>query len=134
MGFSHETTTHHFRLFKDGGEIAIEADYPNEAASISQIRGHLTHIAKLISAGNFDVPLFIHDATPPGVATRTQWKDEIRYQYFETERGARIRIKTVSPQATDAVHAFLLFQMADHQTGDSPRTEDEPQKSNWFGN
>src|SRR5579863_5310721 len=25
MGFSHEATTHHFRLFKDGGEIAVSA-------------------------------------------------------------------------------------------------------------
>jgi hypothetical protein len=25
MGFSHEATTHHFRLFKDGGGIAVTA-------------------------------------------------------------------------------------------------------------
>ena len=41
MGFSHEATTHHFRLFKDGGEIAVTAKDPNDKASIEQIRTHL---------------------------------------------------------------------------------------------
>jgi len=126
MGFSHETATHHFRLFKDGGEIAVEANDPNDTATVGQIRGHLTHIAKLFSAGNFEVPRFIHDTNPPGVATMSQRKNEIRYQYFETDRGGRIRISATSPQATDAVHAFLLFQIADHQAGDSPRIADDP--------
>ena len=26
MGFSHEKTTHHFRLYKDGGAIEVEAN------------------------------------------------------------------------------------------------------------
>src|SRR5207249_10021440 len=41
MGFSHEATTHHFRLFKDGGEIAVTAKDPSDKASIDQIRSHL---------------------------------------------------------------------------------------------
>jgi hypothetical protein len=28
MGFSHETTVHHFRLFKNGGEIVAETNDP----------------------------------------------------------------------------------------------------------
>jgi hypothetical protein len=60
-------------------------------------------------------------------AGMTQLKDQIRYQWFETDRGARVRITAASPQATDAVHAFLLFQMADHQTGDSPKIANELQ-------
>ena len=47
MGFSHEATTHHFRLFKDGGEIAVTAKDPNDKASIEQIRSHLGHITKM---------------------------------------------------------------------------------------
>ena len=38
MGFSHEATTHHFRLFKDGGEIGVTAKDPNDKAGIEQIR------------------------------------------------------------------------------------------------
>jgi|SRR5271155_287120 len=128
MGFSHETATHHFRLFKDGGEISVDANDPKDTATVGQIRGHLTHVAKLFSAGNFEVPMFIHDTNPPGVATMSRRKDEIQYQYIETDRGGRIRIITTSPQTTDAVHAFLLFQMADHQTGDSPKIIDDLQK------
>jgi hypothetical protein len=121
MGFSHETTAHHFRLFRDGGEIEVHANDVTDVASVSQIRAHLAHIAKLFSAGDFDVPMFIHDTTPPGVTTMAQRKDQIRYVFVETERGARVRITTTDPQATDAVHAFLLFQIADHHTEDSPK-------------
>jgi len=127
MGFSQETTTHHFRLFKDGGEIAVDANDSKDSASVGEIRAHLGHMAKLFSAGNFDVPMFVHDTTPPGAATMAQRKDEIRYQYFETERGARLRITAGSHQSTDAIHAFLLFQIADHRTGDSPKIADELQ-------
>lgn len=43
-------------------------------------------------------------------------------------RGALIRITDGSPSSTDGVHAFLLFKIADHQTGDSPKIADEPGK------
>ncbi len=121
MGFSLETTTHHFRLFRDGGEIEVQANDVTDVTRVSQIRAHLAHIAKLFSAGDFDVPMFIHDTKPPGVTTMALRKDQIRYGFVETERGARVRITTTDPQTTDAVHAFLLFQIADHHTGDSPK-------------
>jgi hypothetical protein len=69
--------------------------------------------------------MFIHDTTPPGATTMAQRKDQIRYEYFETDRGAKVRIMTADPRATDAVHAFLLFQIADHHTGDSPKIADQ---------
>jgi hypothetical protein len=125
MGFSHEATTHHFRLFKDGGEIAVGANDAKDKSSIDQIRTHLGHIAKMFAAGNFNAPMIIHDANPPGVATMTRLKDQIRYEFSETERGARIRLVTASPETTDAVHAFLLFQIVDHQTGDAPTISEE---------
>jgi len=34
MGFSHGRTIHHFRLFKDGGEIVVDANDPNDKSSI----------------------------------------------------------------------------------------------------
>ncbi len=120
MGFSHEATTHHFRLFKDGGEIALTAKDPSDKASIDQIRSHLGHITKMFSSGNFKAPMLIHDTNPPGTATMTRLKEQIRYEFSEIERGARIRLVAAGPETTDAVHAFLLFQIADHQTGDAP--------------
>ena len=126
MGFSHEKTMHHFRLFKDGGEIVVAVNDPKDKASIDQIRTHLGHIAGMFSAGNFHAPMLIHDTNPPGAATMTRLKDQIHYKFAETESGARIRIVASSAEATDAVHAFLLFQIVDHQTGDSPAIAQEP--------
>src|SRR5712664_1031968 len=120
MGFYHEAATHHFRLFKDGGEIAVTAKDPNDKASIDQIRTHLGHIAKMFASGNFNAPMLIHDTNPPGIATMTRLKEQIRYEFSETGSGARIRLVAASPETTDAVHAFLLFQIVDHQTGDAP--------------
>jgi hypothetical protein len=128
MGFSHEGTTHHFRLFKDGGEIAVTAMDPNDKASIEQIRAHLGHIAKMFSSGNFKAPMLIHDTNAPGTATMTRLKEQIRYEFSETDRGARIQLVTIGPETTDAVHAFLLFQIVDHQTGDAPTIGDDLSK------
>jgi hypothetical protein len=128
MGFSHEATTHHFRLFTDGGEIVVTARDPNDKASIEQIRTHLGHISKMFSTGNFNAPMLIHDTNPPGAATMTRLKEQIHYEFSETERGARIRLVTASSETTDAVHAFLLFQIVDHQTGDAPTIGDDLSK------
>ena len=120
MGFSHALTTHHFRLLKDGGEIIVQADDLSDKASVEQIRIHLNHIVGMFANGNFDAPMFIHDTNPPGIATMIRLKSAIRYTITETETGAKIRILTSSPETTDAVHAFLLFQIIDHHTGDIP--------------
>ncbi|MEP7274499.1 MAG: hypothetical protein ABI882_23615 [Acidobacteriota bacterium] len=57
MGFSHEKTTHHFRLKTDGGSIEVEANDPRDTASRDQIRTHLQHIASKFSAGDFNAPM-----------------------------------------------------------------------------
>ena len=120
MGFSHETTTHHFRLLKDGGEIIVQANDPNDKRSIEQIRAHLYHLVGMFSNGDFNAPLLIHDTNPPGVATMIRLRSDIRYTTSEIDGGAQMRILTSSQETTDAVHAFLLFQIIDHKTGDSP--------------
>jgi hypothetical protein len=120
MGFSHDAATHHFRLLKDGGEILVTANDPNDKASVDEIRMHLNHIVGMFSNGNFDAPMLIHDTNPPGVATMTRLKAGIRYSVSEIPHGAMIRIQTSSSETTDAVHAFLLFQIVDHMTGDAP--------------
>jgi hypothetical protein len=128
MGFSHAKTTHHFRLFKDGGAIEVEANDPKDTVSREEIRQHLAHIAEMFSAGNFESPMFTHATTPPGVPTMAHLRDQIEYRFEETEKGAKVRIKTANGQATDAIHAFLLFQIVDHQTGDSPDISEEAQR------
>jgi hypothetical protein len=126
MGFSQEKTTHHFYLAKDGGVIDVAANDPKDTASREQIRQHLTQITHFLADGNFDAPMFIHGTTPPGAATMTKLHDKIGYEFQQTEAGGRVRITTANAQALDAIHAFLLFQIVDHQTGDSAALADLP--------
>ena len=118
MGFSHDKTTHHFVLRKDGGAIQVSVNDPKDDASRDQIRMHLSHIAKMFSEGNFNTPMFIHDTTPPGVPTMEKLHSEIHYEYQQTDSGAKIMIETANPKALQAVHEFLRFQIGDHQTRD----------------
>ena len=119
MGFSHDTTTHHFRLYKDGGAIEVTANDPLDTATRDTIRMHLSHISQMFAAGNFNTPMFIHDTNPPGVPLMKKLRSQISYHYNETENGARVIIHTANPKAIGAVHAFLRFQIQDHHTGDS---------------
>jgi hypothetical protein len=119
MGFSHNMTTHHFVLTKDGGMIEVEADDPNDSASRDAIRQHLDHIASLFKQGDFNVPMFIHDQTPPGVSTMKRLKDQITYDTQLTPKGAEVKIASSNAEAVSAIHQFLKFQIEDHQTGDS---------------
>ena len=118
MGFSHEKTTHHFRLLRDGGAIEVEANDPKDAANRDQIRTHLSQIAEMFAAGNFETPLFIHGETPTGVADMKRLREAIGYRFETTAQGGRVRITARSPEAIQAVHEFLKFQITDHQTGD----------------
>jgi hypothetical protein len=118
MGFDHLKTRHHFLLANDGGSILVEANDVNDTKSRDQIRGHLRHIAMMFSEGNFDVPMLIHEKTPPGSEAMKQLKSEIGYEFRETERGASIKISTSDAQAMKAIHEFLRFQITEHKTGD----------------
>jgi hypothetical protein len=119
MGFSHEKTTHHFRLFKDGGAIEVNANEAKDTASMNKIRMHLSHIAHMFSEGNFSTPMLVHNELPPGAKTMAQMKTEIAYQYEETKSGGRVRISTDNEQALAAIYDFLRYQIKEHQTGDS---------------
>lgn len=119
MGFDHNKTTHHFRLFPDGGAIEVAANTAEDTASRDEIRMHLGHIAKMFSAGNFNAPMLIHDQTPPGVPVMQKLKSEINYRFEETERGARVRISTKNAEALQALYEFLRFQIKEHKTGDT---------------
>lgn len=118
MGFSHEKTTHHFRLTNDGGAIEVTANDAGDQTSRAQIRGHLGHIAQMFGAGNFSIPMLVHAQRPPGTEVMKQRKEQIRYAYEEMPNGGRVKITTEDPQALKAVHEFLRFQIEDHRTGD----------------
>jgi hypothetical protein len=126
MGFSHEKTTHHFRLYPDGGAIEVEANDAKDTASRDEIRTHLGHIVTTFAEGNFSAPMLIHAQNPPGTGEMKRLRSDIQYKLVTTDRGAGIRITTKNPDALRAVHEFLRFQISDHQTGDSPEVTKVP--------
>jgi hypothetical protein len=119
MGFSHENATHHFKLLADGGIIEVEANSETDVTTRDEIRMHLTHIASMFAANDFDIPMLIHDVIPPGVPKMKEKHSAITYTLVETPRGAMVRIATHDSDALRAVHEFLAFQIKDHRTGDS---------------
>ena len=56
----------------------------------------------MFSAGDFDVPAFIHGENPPGTAVMKSHPGQTTYHYEEIERGARVRITTTEPEALQA--------------------------------
>jgi hypothetical protein len=119
MGFPHDKTTHHFRLYSDGGAIEVTVNDNKDSQNLQAIRSHLTHIASLFSNGEFSIPMFVHDQVPPGVPAMKEKRAEISYSFEALAAGGRVRIKTTNPDALKAVHEFLRFQIADHHTGDT---------------
>jgi hypothetical protein len=119
MGFPLDKTTHHFRLYSDGGAIEVTVNDSKDSQNMQAIRSHLTHIARVFSEGEFSIPMFVHDQVPPGVPVMKEKRAEIAYTFEELPSGGRMRIKTTNPEALKAVHDFLRFQIVDHHTGDT---------------
>lgn len=120
MGFDQQKTVHHFRLFEDGGAIEVSVKDKADTANLSAIRGHLPHISKLFGEGQFEAPMHVHDTKDiPGVADLARLKSKVTYTFVETPAGGRVDIVTSDKEALEALHAFLRFQITDHQTGDA---------------
>jgi hypothetical protein len=119
MGFPHDKTTHHFRLYSDGGAIEVTVNDNKDSHNLQAIRSHLTHIVTMFSNGEFSIPMFVHDQVPPGVPVMKEKRAEISYSFEELPAGGRVRIKTKNPDALKAIHDFLRFQIEDHHTGDT---------------
>jgi hypothetical protein len=123
MGFNQDSTRHHFRLLPDGGAIEVLVADIADVETRDQVRHHLAAITSAFAAGDFQLPMFIHSRTPPGVPAMRRLKARIAYSYEETPSGGRVRVVTRDKQALTAVHAFLRFQIRDHQTGDPTTIE-----------
>jgi hypothetical protein len=119
MGFPHDKTTHHFRLYKDGGAIEVVVNDPQDSENIEAIRMHLGHITKMFAGGDFSIPMFVHDQVPPGAAVMKEKRAEIRYSFEAVPEGGRVRIRATNAEALKAIHEFLRFQIKDHRTGDT---------------
>jgi len=119
MGFAQNATTHHFLLRKDGGAIQVTANSSQDKNSIDEIHMHLQHIRQSFQSGDFNIPMFVHDQTPPGAPEMKKLKDRISYNYEVLENGGQVAISSSDPEAIKAIHAFLKFQITEHKTGDA---------------
>jgi hypothetical protein len=121
MAFSQTATTHHFLLKPDGGIIQVEVNDPSDAGQLADVRMHLHHIAAAFQQGDFYIPMFVHDTTPPGEPEMKTLRGQIRYSIEETKTGGRVVISSTNKDAVAAIHQFLIFQIQEHKTGDSLR-------------
>jgi hypothetical protein len=117
-GVAHGDSVHHFELAARGGNIRLEVADAKDTAGRDRIRAHLATIAREFAQGRFDLPMRIHDQTPPGVETMRRLKSAIRYRYAPTPRGGRVEISTEDAEALAAIHEFLRFQIDEHRTAD----------------
>ena len=119
MGFPHDKTSHHFRLYSEGGAIEVTVNDSKDSQNVQAIRSHLTHIVTMFSNGEFSIPMFVHDQVPPGVLVMKEKRTEISYTFEELPAGGTVHIETTDPDALKAIHDFLRFQIEDHHTGDT---------------
>lgn len=117
-GVAHRKFVHQFLLAKDGGSIQLEASDAGEVEAIARIREHLQVVTRSFAAGDFSLPMVIHDEVPPGVEVMKSRKGAIRYSHASTAKGGVVRISTRDAKALAAVHEFLRYQIRDHGTGD----------------
>lgn len=118
MGFAQDKITHHFLLRKNGGAIQVTANSADDKTSKEEIQMHLHHIARAFKSGDFNIPMFVHDQTPPGVDVMTKLNDQIHYKYEPAANGGRVVISSANAEAVTAIHEFLKFQITEHKTGD----------------
>jgi hypothetical protein len=94
-----------------------------DEAAIAAVRSHLRSIAADFARGEFDKPFYTHGEVPPGVPEMQKSKLKITYRYEDLAQGAVVRIGTKDARALDAIHAFLRYQVTEHQTGDPKLNE-----------
>jgi hypothetical protein len=122
---SHESTHHSFRLFADGGAIELRANDATDSATIDSVRTHLHSIAAEFTKKDFKTPAFVHGYTPDGVKQMERLHASINYRYEDVDTGARIRMTTTNPEALDAIHDFLRFQVIEHRTSNTGKVEED---------
>jgi hypothetical protein len=118
MGFDQRATVHHFLLERQGGTIEITVRDAADAPTVQQIRTHLAHVSEAFAAGDFSLPMFIHETNPPGVDQLKSRRAQLRYETQEIPTGGRLVIRSGDPEALKALHEFLRFQIGEHKTGD----------------
>lgn len=126
MGFDQDATTHHFRLYADGGAIEVTANDPADQPGLAAVRSHLREIADEFSRGDFARPLATHAELPPGADVMAARRPTLSFAYEELPLGGRVRITSRDETTVHAVHDFLRYQIREHKTGDTLTVGGQP--------
>ena len=113
MGVDQYSSAHRFDDAPDGGTIELQRD-PADSARVAVIREHLAFISGKFSAGDFDIPGFVHGTEVPGTAVMHARRAGISYRFEPLPGGGRVVIRTRDAEAVRAIHAFLAFQRSEH--------------------
>ncbi|HEY7572380.1 MAG TPA: plastocyanin/azurin family copper-binding protein [Nitrososphaeraceae archaeon] len=116
MGFDQNNIRHHFIPTANGGNIVITSLNTNDTKTINQIKEHIKDIQNDFSKGNFTKPFFIHAQDVPGTKIMAEKKDLINYSINELSNGSVLILKTMDKEALNAMHQFLTFQNAQHES------------------
>jgi hypothetical protein len=115
VGVDPMALAHHFESTSEGGDIILERGVHDEMG-ITQIRAHLLLIARSFARGDFAIPGFVHEKPVPGTSVMTQLANRIEYSVEDLPHGGAVHIRTTDPQALQAIHSFIAFQIAEHRT------------------
>lgn len=113
MGVDQYSSAHRFDDRPDGGAIELQRD-PTDSAGVSVIREHLASIARKFSAGDFEIPGFVHGTSVPGTSVMHARRAGIAYRFEPLPGGGRVVMRTRDADAVRAIHAFLAFQRSEH--------------------
>jgi hypothetical protein len=118
MGFDQVTTSHHFRLTRNGGSIEVHVNNAEDTATKAAIEQHLREIAAQFARGDFATPFSVHAETPDGVDGLKRLGASVSYTFEPGALGGRVRLVAGNAEALVAVHEFLRYQIREHRTGD----------------
>jgi len=106
---------HQFEALPEGGDITLERQ-AHDDMGITQIRSHLLLISRSFKRGDFTIPGFIHTGDVPGATVMGERSGKIDYTVEDLPHGGVLRIRTTDPEALQAIHSFIAFQIAEHRT------------------
>ena len=118
MGFDQSRASHRFTILPDGGRIEIDVTDSRDKDTRRRIVAHLQDISRQFKSGDFRIPIATHAEEPAGIGVMSRLRAEIDYTFEATPSGGRVVIRTVHPEAREAVHAFLRYQIREHGTRD----------------
>jgi hypothetical protein len=113
MKVNQDEATHHFDTLADGGRIELQSD-KNDSVAIAGIRDHFKDIERAFRAGDFSIPMFVHNEEVPGTKVMAAKKDRITYTRRDLPRGAELRMRTTDREAIKAIHDFMAYQRQEH--------------------